>query len=592
MNKSNITTFALLLSIAFPTLGNAQTQKNYSGEAQLCGGVGSANPWSAAFKADFGGKLRVKPSFSINGINRNSSEENEDFNLTYTGHQAINPNTGEKGPVMSTSKDAKYASRRNTQSTGVSFNYGIEALYEINSQNDITASAKGNYLKLNTDGTLNEQNIIAPDYPFFDRYNVALTSTIDENSHKNNLEVAAGFRHWLNPGPGNSDGFAFNYSYSRESEDLKRKHYISPNSGDFKRFSMYDLHTHDVIQKHNVKAMWMTHVSMVNINLSAFHEYRLAESTDYQWFSDPINIGHLYDDFKHRYNTTGAFLHAWTKINNIEASARLEYDHTLMEYKLTPRDPWNEKHLNDFLPTLSAKWHINKSHSLSARYGIRLIRPTLELLNPAKINGTYTCEYGKESLVGMHVSNVAVEHSHNWAKATLNGTLQHIFSNDGFNALWMERNGIRNYTWGNEGKRRAFSLTERLQVKPADDTKVIAQGTVIWDKRIAEAIFMEKEHWGASAQLGVEQTLKSGTMFDVHGQYSEGNTVDLYSHEGRSYGAGISVRQPICKNLSATLAYDYREFPKLVITQGAYTGDIYKRNANRHALKLNLIYKL
>lgn len=564
--------YSLLLSLALPTIGYAESQpKGNSSQIEIGGGVGATDLLGIGYKGEYGDRLKLKPMFRFTGVNQNNSSEKEDASYSFTGIMPLSAN-----------KNYGYESHSKIDNSGINLAYGLSADYRIDPSNSLSAGIKGRLSSLDVDGDRTELLMVPVGQIPTPR--CSTVSNLSGYNHSNDLELSAGYHYTTKESSSFSDGFDFDYTFSRISDELKRDQIVI-GQVNFIDFSKSNLHTEGVSQKHRLQGNWSSHFGVVKLNLGAFYEDRLLTSEDQQKFEGLNNpargLENLDEEFRHRYRTTGAYALAVSRIGKVSLSARLEYDYTNME----------GHHLSDVLPTASAVWNMNSSNRLSARYARRLIRPSLELLNPAKIVGTFSCDYGNEELIGMHVNNINLEHVLSLGKTSLNSSLTHIFANDGFNAIWMERNGIRNYTWGNEGKRRAYSLTENFSVKPAESTHVNVSLNIIWDKRVADAIHMAKEHWGATAKLGLEQKLTKTTNLDLHGQYSEGNTVDLYSHEGRSLGAGATLRQSFGKDLQLSLSYDYHDHPKLVITQGAYTGSLHQREGSRHALSLNLVYK-
>jgi len=170
--------------------------------------------------------------------------------------------------------------------------------------------------------------------------------------------------------------------------------------------------------------------------------------------------------------------------------------------------------------------------------------------------------------------------------------LQHIFAEDGFCAMWMERDDIRISTWGNMGVRRAWQLVPKLEWQAWKGSKINADGCIIWDKRIADAIHMQKEHWGYSMHGRVNQQLPQDFTLGFEGEISEGKTQDLYSHAGRQrrLGADVSKRFLKNKNLTATLAYQFCDQPNIILTQGAYKGHVYNRADNWNTITLGVKY--
>ena len=170
-------------------------------------------------------------------------------------------------------------------------------------------------------------------------------------------------------------------------------------------------------------------------------------------------------------------------------------------------------------------------------------------------------------------------------------SLSYTMSNDGFNGIWMERDNRRIYQWGNEGKRRAWSIQPDFTLHASTTTKVRGQAVILWDKRIADAVSMTKEHWGVFSRLGVEQMLCATFRLNAFAEYSEGNTQDLYRHMGSAYRLGTTLSKSFGDHFSTSLEYQYARQAKEVYTHGGYTGSYHLYSARRNACSLSLKYK-
>ncbi len=573
MKKSHITLLTLLSAFTLPILAaDPPIVKKYTGEIDLQGGVGSATPWSASFKGNSSmhSKLRITPSIGLRGVGRHSSEQEEDLHYTYTGLQ--------KGPItLSTNKDWTYDSHRESHSTGYVFDYGL-ALDYTQKLHSISASLKGDVEQLTLKGHQYEQ-LFQPSLASQSAYPYAIVSSVfDGTSGDKNLELSAKYGYTIARSK-LLNRFAVDYTYSREADNLERQLYVKEQR-EFSEFNELDLNTEGLSQKHRVQAqLTSTPLKPLMLGLNAYFENRLLQSDDDQWFGDTHFPPRTMEHFEHRYHTVGATLTARLKVKQLEINGVLDYGYTAMEHDYIPqgKEKADEKHLNDFLPTLSAVWNVNSNNTLSARYVRRLVRPSLELLNPFNVRTAYTRDYGNPDLTGMHINNIAFNYILHTGSINFNAGLQHIRANDGFNAIWMERDGMRISTWGNEGVRRAWSLTPDLTWKAPCSITVQALANVIWDKREAYALQMAKEHWGVTTRLNLAKQFDGGTSVALSGVYSEGNTIDLYSHEGRSYGAGAKLQHNFGKFCSAILDYHYNHYSKTILTQGAYVGHNYTR---------------
>lgn len=291
----------------------------------------------------------------------------------------------------------------------------------------------------------------------------------------------------------------------------------------------------------------------------------------------------LQDTFTHQTHYGAIYAGYQLQYNTLTAMAQIEYRYSRMQ----------QKNLHDVLPMARIAWQVCPQHTLSAQYGIRLIRPMLTHLNPAHVKGAYTDESGLETLVGTHVHRVSLDYDWKGQKTSVQGSLFYLTANDGLNAIWLEKDDIRTYLWGNDGLRHAVGLTPMVNWNPVEALQIHAEATVIWDKRVAVAIHMQSQHVGIAGQLKLTHHLPYGLNWSAHCDYSYGNTLNLYSYAGHGVKAGAMFQANMLdkENLHFTLRYDYIFNPTVYfVTPVSYTGQTCQLNHNRHEIALLLAY--
>ncbi len=572
--------FASLLALLVTCSTWAQTK--VQGEVSALGRVGYSNPYDFSARLNISTpKLQISPFFGVKGINRQNSEMEEDVQFTYTG---ISP--------LSDNADFLYESHQKTQTDGMKMEYGTTFIYLLSPLDLLTASVKGDYEHRHL-RSLQQENVYMPlQHPFSlsagSRSPHSMVGSEWQNrNNEQTLDVSADYTHifldpldmptWLI-----GSQLDIKYNYLRESEDADNMQDILPEKTIYHIPNSYHLLTDGLTQKHRIQADYQIPllITLVPLNIGAFYENRLIRSNDGQWLE---NNQALDDHFTHRYQTIGTYLKGSLGVGSVKLNAKLEYNYTRME----------DENLNDFVPEFGASWQMNKSNSLVFNYVRRIVRPSLALLNPAKVRGPYTISYGNPDLIGMHANSFILKYLLKHDKVDFTTTLQHIAANDGFNAIWMERDLVRISTWGNEGKRRAWSMTPEVVWRPFKQTNFQAKATLIWDKREAEAIHMAKEHWGISASARLSQQLPLDIRMQIYCDYSEGNTIDLYSHQGRQLGYGAELQRKLTNNgkLVAAIGYDHIDEPDIILTQGAYVGTIHNSFTHEDSGWLRLTYK-
>ncbi len=560
MNKMRIT-FAVIFAV-FGTAVLAQTK--VSGQATLGGGLGTATPWDADVRLEVSNnKVNFRPYVGIEGITKDASEEVETLDYSYR--------SGED-----------FSSWSGIQSEGYTLNYGGRLNTNFSPANELQIVVDASHRSMESVGESIEGLVnLMSSIPVPQEHSDIMMPVRDQNELKANAS-------WIHKTQRPRETLTLRYGFERLSTENELNQNVTNGQMPLLQNNVFgDAST----QTHSVSFDWMRPLMPgQSLTLGARYEDKQIKSHDRQeWNGATLIDSH----FTHTTKTSGINVGYLFSFGPVVGSTSLGYDYT---------DMWN-KTLHDFIPQARGQWNIDDANSLMAMYARRIVRPYLEVLNPTKVIGPYTLDYGNPDLEGTHINIMSLIYQHKAEHATFTTTAQHIRVEDGFNAIWMvnesdmgvlaEPRNIRVSTWGNQGVRRAWSVAPELMWTPAKGTMVTAKATLLWDKRIAYAINMAKEHWGITTNLRLDQQLPAGIQMAVHADYSEGNTIDLYSHASRSMDMGAELHRAFCHDkLTAKLAYTYREYAKTILTQGAYTGVMFRRPDDRNAVSLALSYKL
>ncbi|MCQ2347178.1 MAG: outer membrane beta-barrel protein [Paludibacteraceae bacterium] len=309
-----------------------------------------------------------------------------------------------------------------------------------------------------------------------------------------------------------------------------------------------------------------------------YHRRQIDVQTAQEWDA----VSHLNSRYLHLTQYGALYARYRLQLGAVQASAQLEYDATKMQRR------W----LHDVVPAASLRYQIDSVHSLTAQYKMLLIRPEASHLDTNVIMDAFEQSFGVDSLVGTHVHNTSLMYQMALPRITFAATLRYITANDGLNALWMERNDRRIYTWGNEGIRHAVGLTPMVDTRLGSTTQLHVDATLLWDKRVAEAIQMSNANWGIAASVRCEQQLPYAMALVFKGDYAYHNTLDLYSYAGHGGSVGAAFRVAFLKehNLCLNVGYTCTFMPEVHIAQGAYMGTMLYHPGCIHTAELHLSY--
>lgn len=536
-----------------------------SGELQVKAGTGNINPLDAKLQLTLRGRqFFLKPYVGIGVVSKSGSGKLDDQSLFYLGSMDM------------------YASQLETSSKGNNYNYGITGSYAFNSLSYLSFGVEGTYGALHGYGHRTELMNIGISSASAKPFETDIDQpTLTTTTLKANLAYNRRLQDQVT-------SFSLRGNMSREATDTETTIQALSGEGAL-NFKQNYLHQNNVTTSASVAAEYQRQLAgKQNLNIGVHYDHRHIESDNLQLIDKDKKTDEL---FKHDMNVVGLYGEYKLAYEKLNLNARLEYTYTDM----------NGKDLHDVIPSINATYHLTPSQDVQLGYVMRVVRPDVNYLNPAKIYGAYTIDYGTADLEGIHINNFSLSHIVKNKAVRFSTNVSHVRAADGFNAIWMIQNGMRISYWGNEGIRRAWSVTPDLSWTISPLTTLDAKVIVLWDKRIAEAINMAKEHWGITTHLGLKQQLPAGFKLNAHADYSEGNTIDLYSHAGKSLSYGGELQRSFLKGdkLSITLAYSNADYAKTILTQGVdipngpkgYTGTIFTRPKHHHIFSVAANWK-
>lgn len=554
MNNRQII-FAICTMLMAASASAQDKQDKVNGTVNIGSGYGTTAPWEGNIRLVIpAGKVRITPYVGIKGISHKSSEMQDDRTFIYSSSKNI------------------YTSTQMLESSGTNVQYGISALFQTCEKGKLNIHFDGSNLRQNTSGTMEDH----------------LT-----NTNKNNL----GGYQWtvdmphlkqdqFNAGADYTYGdFRIGYAYKYE-----KAHNALNMDTEIIGIPIPSYHR-------TTDTRWNDHKAYVAYDIKPAKGQMITLGLNYE--NDNVEREHLQNVrtvdqkninenpmFKHRLQSGSASVAYRFGSRVFRAMARLEYSYTHLKNDVS------SKNLHDLIPIAHLEWSLGKSDTIAADYRMIIRRPDIDRLDPTHLYGSYTEDYGIPTLEGIHINNISLSYRKGSKYVDFGTTLGAIIVEDGFNAIWMEKQNIRVSFWGNEAVRRAYSIAPQLKWRPAEGTTITTRATLLWDKRVARAISMQKEHWGITAELGLNQKLPYQMSISVNGKYSEGNMIDLYSHESRSVVAGAAFSKGFMNKHKITLSYDYQEYAKAIITQGQYIGNFYTRPGNRNTVRLSAVFKI
>ena len=164
------------------------------------------------------------------------------------------------------------------------------------------------------------------------------------------------------------------------------------------------------------------------------------------------------------------------------ARAGLRYEYSYMEGRY-PDGKGNtyDKHLSDWVPQASLKYQLTDAQSLKFSFTTSINRPGISYLNPAIVTSPTVIQYGNANLVSSHTQRISLIYSYILPKLTLQIAPAYNYSSGGISTIQTARNDIRYITYDNILRFRRFSVEQYVQWKPFDGTTIVLNNNLRYE---------------------------------------------------------------------------------------------------------------
>ena len=164
------------------------------------------------------------------------------------------------------------------------------------------------------------------------------------------------------------------------------------------------------------------------------------------------------------------------------ARAGLRYEYSYMEGRY-PDGKGNtyDKHLSDWVPQASLKYQLTDAQSLKFSFTTSINRPGISYLNPAIVTSPTVIQYGNANLVSSHTQRISLIYSYILPKLTLQIAPAYNYSSGGISTIQTARNDIRYITYDNILRFRRFSVEQYVQWRPFDGTTIVLNNNLRYE---------------------------------------------------------------------------------------------------------------
>ena len=413
----------------------------------------------------------------------------------------------------------------------------IDASYDIDSLNLISASLGGYFYKLDVKGGGLTQ-MYAPDksllYSYRDTYWMPGYS---HHSWNGRLDYQHKTRR---------KGELFTLSYmlalTRQRTEQESSYTDLQNTPFDYTGELQNLREH--FTEHTFQADWLRPVAEGHkLETGIKYIYRGNTSHTVQDFYAATPCPSYSSEFEHTTQVAAAYADYIMRIGNWSARAGLRFEHSYMKGAYPDGSAESfDSHLNDWVPQLSVKYQLSDAHSLKLGYVTSINRPGISYLNPAVINSPMQVQFGNPELSSCRNQTVHLIYSYIGQWLTLQLAPAFKYYRDGIGQLIYAQDDVRYQTYGNIEKLTRWQLEGYVQWKPFKSTTLSANFN-LWDDKIENpSIGLRQKGYSGFYYLNGSQQLpwKLRLTAYVYGEMGHSvNNVYSYSRPWNRYGCSL-----------------------------------------------------
>ena len=345
----------------------------------------------------------------------------------------------------------------------------INASYDIDTLNLLSASFGGYFYKINVQGDnsmtmLNAAN--TPIYHYSDHY---WLPNYNHHSWNGRLDYEHKTRR-------KGEMFTLSYMLALTRQHSEQEDTYSNMQNVPFNYTGFLLKTREHFTEHTfqadyVRPLWAGH----KLEAGAKYIYRSNNSRNSQDYYKASETPSIPYEFEHRTQIAAAYADYMYNVGRWSARAGLRYEYSYMKghYPLGDSGDFS-KRLNDWVPQASVKYQVNDRHSLKLAYTTSISRPGITYLNPAVVNSPNRVDFGNARLVSASTHAVSLTYMYVGPRLTLQIVPQYQFSNNAVGSVVYAINDIRHGTYDNIMRYRRMQVESYAQWKPFDGTTFVA----------------------------------------------------------------------------------------------------------------------
>ena len=287
------------------------------------------------------------------------------------------------------------------------------------------------------------------------------------------------------------------------------------------------------------------------------------------------------NEFQHTTRVLAGYADYIYKWNKWSARAGLRYEYSFMQGSYPDgKGESFDKHLGDWVPQATLKYQLTDAQSLKLNYTTSINRPGISYLNPAASITPTVVSQGNPNLESSHTQRLSLIYSYILPKLTFQFAPAYSFSSGGISSVQTAKGDVRYTTYDNILRYRRFSVEQYVQWKPFDGTTLIINNNLRYEHNenpnlgycthgwsdIGYVHLTQKLPWKLRLYLSVNGKIghsPSGVYYIQHSWYNYYASLQRSFLKGDRLSVRLGANSPFDKYLPSvaeTVNGNYRDY--------------------------------
>ena len=265
-----------------------------------------------------------------------------------------------------------------------------------------------------------------------------------------------------------------------------------------------------------------------------------------EFFGDDLLIN---DEFQHTTRVLAGYADYIYNREKWSARAGLRYEYSFMEgsYPDGKKESFN-KNLNDWVPQASLKYQLTDAQSLKLNYTTSINRPGISYLNPAVVISPTIIYQGNPQLESSHTQRISLVYSYILPNLTLQVAPGYHHTSGGISEVQTAKDDIRYRTYDNILRYRRFSVEQYVQWKPFDGTTIVLNNNLRYEHYENPNLGYRTFGWSDNYYVNLSQKLPWKLLLYLSSYGKIGRSPsDVYTMRHSYFGYYASLQRSFLK---------------------------------------------